>query len=213
MLAARWTLPSPRTLPWPLRDPRHAQTSLEQDEYGRLVMRIRHQILRDVTPRQLEWWFHNIDGEVTIEGVTLSRYLAWHPRDHIHWALARPAPGGGVGVGARFRIVEAFGADPAMLIDVTEEVLRLDQTGISLVNSAAGIELSRLSHDFIAVAGGTNYVSCLTVGVRPRPLGRVINPLVRRFVFTEAMGRAWLRHNVEEVGLLEHLLPLLGAPG
>ncbi len=212
MTAARWKLPPPGNLPWPLRDSRDAVTSLERDEYGRLVMRIRHQTLRGITPRQLEWWFRNIGGDIAIGGVTTTRYRAWHPFDHIHWALARPAPGGGAGVGALFHIVEAFGADPAMLIDVVEEVARLDESGITLVNRRAGIELSRLSHDFVAAPEGTDYISCLTVGTALRPLSAILNPVIRRFVFTKAMGHAWLRHNVEEVGLLEHLLPLLDAP-
>jgi len=46
----------------------------------------------------------------------------------------------------------------------------------------------------------------LTVGAAT-PLGRIVNPLLHRAVFTERMGRAWLRHNVEEVGALEHILP------
>jgi hypothetical protein len=32
---------------------------------------------------------------------------------------------------------------------------------------------------------------------------------VQRFFFDAAHGLAWLRHNVEEVGLLEHFLPAL----
>jgi hypothetical protein len=35
--------------------------------------------------------------------------------------------------------------------------------------------------------------------------------LIRRRAFTEAMGRAWLKHNVEEVGNLEFFLPALYA--
>ena len=40
-------------------------------------------------------------------------------------------------------------------------------------------------------------------------IGAVLNPLMHRFLFGEAMGRAWVKHNVEEVGLLEHIVPLL----
>jgi hypothetical protein len=35
--------------------------------------------------------------------------------------------------------------------------------------------------------------------------------LIRGRLFTEAMGRAWLKHNVEEVGNLEFFLPALYA--
>jgi hypothetical protein len=56
---------------------------------------------------------------------------------------------------------------------------------------------------------GTLYVSTLTVGSTVPVLRGILNPLIHRLVFPEAMGRAWLKHNVEEVGLLEHIIPLL----
>ncbi len=31
--------------------------------------------------------------------------------------------------------------------------------------------------------------------------------VIHRMVLTETMGGAWLRHNVEEVGLLEYIIP------
>lgn len=68
---------------------------------------------------------------------------------------------------------------------------------------------SHLNYDFSAVRGGTLYVSSLTVGTTLPVLRRVLNPLIHGIMFTEAMGQAWLKHNVEEVGLLEHIIPLL----
>jgi hypothetical protein len=59
--------------------------------------------------------------------------------------------------------------------------------------------------------GGTQYESKMHVGTRAVPARFVVNPLIRRRVFTGAMGRAWLKHNVEEVGNLEFFLPALYA--
>lgn len=56
----------------------------------------------------------------------------WHPVDHICWELARPAPTEGAGVGAKFRIVEAFMANPEFYVDVQDTVLRLDVGSITL---------------------------------------------------------------------------------
>ena len=61
--------------------------------------------------------------------------------------------------------------------------------------------------DFVAVEGGTQYLSTLTIGSTLPVLGRLLNALAFRAIFTEAMGRAWLKHNIEEVGLLEHIIP------
>ena len=48
--------------------------------------------------------------------------------------------------------------------------------------------VSRLNHDFSAVAGGTLYVSSLTVGTTVPVLRRILNPLVHRTVFTRGHG-------------------------
>jgi hypothetical protein len=174
-----------------------------------MVMRIRHDVLKAVTPEMLVWWFGNIGGDIEILGKRLNRYLVWHPNDHIRWELARPGPDGRASVGAKFRIVEAFGRNPAYYIDVTETVSRLDVTGFAIEGHRLGLQVTRLNHDFSVVEGGTLYVSSLTVGTSASGLRHAINPLIHRTLFPEAKGRAWLKHNVEEVGLLEHIIPLI----
>ena len=174
-----------------------------------MVMRIRHDVLKGLQPEMVAWWFANIGGDMVIEGKPLNRYLAWHPRDHIFWELVQPGSHGGVCPGAKFRIVEAFDRNPHFYVDVIDTVTRLDVTGFTGVSSIAGQQISHLNHDFTAVDGGTLYVSSLTIGTNLPILRHVLNPLIHRMLFPEAMGRAWLKHNVEEVGLLEHIIPLL----
>jgi hypothetical protein len=204
---SRPPLPPPRRLPWPLKPLDSAQTSLDYDACGRMVMRIRHDLLRGITPAMIDWWFRNIGGDMDVDGVPMNRYLVWHPFDHIHWELASPGPDGGASAGCQFRIVEAFGRNDDFRIDVTETVTRLDATGLTLAGHRAGVEVTRLNHDFIGTDGGTLYVSMLRIGIGVPGLCKVVNPLIHRAVFPEAKGRAWLKHNVEEVGLLEHMLP------
>jgi hypothetical protein len=121
---------------------------------------------------------------------------------------------GGAGQGARFRIVEAFGGNPDFYVDSTELVEKLDLEGISLVRRELGHEIFRLEHRWAAVPGGASYRSRMVVGATGAVAGRLFNALVRHRLFPEEMGREWLRHNVEEVGLPEELLPaLLGEGG
>lgn len=206
MFRSRLPLLPPRSVPWTLKPLESAQTSLHYDAHARMVMTIRHQVLRGLSPAMLVWWFQNIGGDMEIDGRTVNKYLVWHPIDHIRWELVRAAPDGGIGPGARFRIVEAFGANPDFYVDIRDEVIRLDPNGFTLVQRRAGIEIARLNHDFGAVEGGASYFSTLTIGAAAL-LGRIVNPLLHRIVFPERMGRAWLKHNVEEVGILEHILP------
>ena len=201
--------PPPRKLPWPLKPTASAVTSQTYDALGRMVMHIRHDTLRGVSPEMVAWWFGNIGGDMEVDGTRLNKYLVWHPLDHIFWKLAQPDPNGGAGPGAKFRIVEAFGRNLNFYLDIIDTVTRLDATGITLVCYKFGIEVSRLNHDFVEIDSGTQYVSTLTIGTGVPGLRRVLNPLMHRVIFTEAMGNAWLRHNIEEVGLLEHIIPCI----
>ena len=174
-----------------------------------MVMHINHDIVKGLTPEIVAWWFRNIGGDMAVNGAVLNKYLVWHPLDHIHWSLAQPSPSGGAGVGAKFRIVEAFGRNLDFYVDVIDTVTRLDSTGFTAIGYKYGLRVSRLNHDFAAVEGGTQYVSTLTIGTDVPWLSTVLNPILHRMFFPEAMGRAWLKHNIEEVGLLEHIIPLI----
>jgi hypothetical protein len=174
---------------------------------GQLELTIEHDTVRGVTPTMLRWWFENLGRTMTYEGRTYPRYLLWHPRDHVRWELAATSPSGGSGQGASFRIVEAFGANPAFYVDSTERVEELNEEGIALVRRIAGVEVFRLEHRFGDAVGGASYRSRMTVGVAAGALRRPINDLVRPRVFSDAMGTAWLTHNVEEVSMFESILP------
>ncbi|MBL8346648.1 MAG: hypothetical protein JNN03_14505 [Rubrivivax sp.] len=188
-----------------------ARTALAMLPGAQLELTIEHDTIRGVSPAMLRWWFETLGSTMTLAGRTYPRYLVWHPRDHIHWELAARAPDGGTGQGARFRIVEAFAANPAYYVDSTEEVEKLDEEGISLVRRVAGVEIFRLEHRFGHAPGGASYRSRMAVGAAPSLVGNLFNHLVRPWVFSNEMGIAWLTHNVEEVSMFEHILPPLYA--
>ena len=123
MLRRRPPIPAPRSVPWTLKPLSTAETSLSYDALERMVMRIRHDIIKGVTPEMLAWWFANIGGEMEIDGRIQNRYLIWHPFDHIHWELVKPAASGRIEAGAVFRIVEAFGIDTFRVIDTESQRL------------------------------------------------------------------------------------------
>lgn len=192
----------------PLSSARTTQTILAN---GQLELTIEHDSIRGVSPAMLRWWFENLGEEMTFDGRTYPRYLLWHPRDHIHWELSRPSPDGGTGQGAYFRIVEAFAANPAYYVDSTEYVEKLDDEGISLVKRVAGVEVFRLEHRFGEAPKGASYRSRMAVGIASGALRPLFNRVIRPRIFSDAMGTAWLTHNIEEVSMLENLLPPLYA--
>jgi hypothetical protein len=208
-MSRRNELPPPRPLLAPLRTLDTAQTNIRRLADRRLLVTIRHAPLRGVTPEMLGWWFQNIEGTITVEGQKHPRYLIWHPLDHISFATTR-LPDGSVGAGVKFKIVEAFGRDTSLLIRTRDQVDLLDDSGLRLSARVGAIELFALHHRFTREADGSQYDSTLIFGLAGR-LGRLINPVLQRRVFTERHAQAWLKHNVEEVGMLENMLPALYA--
>jgi hypothetical protein len=203
----RRALPPPLDLEWPMKSWEDAELELRY-ERSHMILTIEHETVRGVSPAMLDWWFRHIGGELEIDGRRYSRYRAWHPRDHIDWQLVDGDPGR-VGVGSRFRIVEAFDRNPAWLVDSIETVTKLDETGIRLERHLFGSEVFSLEHWFEPVEDGTRYRSRMELGADTR-FGRLLfNRLLRPMVFSDLMGPAWLKHNVEEVGNFEHFLPEL----
>lgn len=193
---------------YPLRSVDSASVRYSELAHGRRRITIDHRPLAGVTPAMLLDWFSHLGDTMTYGGRTVDRYLAWHPIDHIRCELWRPAPAGGAAEGARFHIFEAYGGRPEFGVDAIDRVEKLDLTGIRLVQRWAGAPILALEHTWSAAADGAHYVSVLELGVGSR-LGRPANRLMRR-LFPAAKAQAWVRHTVEEVGQLEHLLPDLG---
>lgn len=199
-------LPSPLDVDWRRKALNSASTSVSHDDAGRLVLTIDHNIVAGVTPEMLDWWFRHIGGSMTWKGTVRSRYRVWHPEDHIDRQLVRGTTGA-VGVGSRFRIVEAFGRRPEFYVDTVDTVEKLDVTGIRLVQRRFGQVVFSLEHTFQAVDGGTRYRSRMVVGASSGIIRVVFNRFLRPRLFPDAMGEAWLLHNVEEVGNFESFLP------
>ena len=207
---SRLPLPPPRPVVHPMRELGSAVTAVQELPGHRRRLTIDHRPLSGITPDMLRWWFSHIGGDMSYADDRVPRYRVWHPLDHIHWELVRAAPGGGAGEGARFRIVEAFQQRPEFYVDTTDTVEKLDETGIRLVRRIAGVQVLQLEHTWSRGDDGTHYVSVLDIGARAR-IFRPVNRYLNQRKFPLAMARAWLRHNVEEVGLLEHFLPALHA--
>ena len=98
-----------RPVLYPLRPVESATVQFIDGPRRRRRVTIDHRPLNGITPAMLLDWFTHLGETMSYGGETIDRYLAWHPIDHIKWELARQAPAGGAGDGARFRMVEAFG--------------------------------------------------------------------------------------------------------
>lgn len=202
---------TPLPVLYPLRAVDTATVRFADCARGRRRITIDHRPLAEVTPTMLLDWFTHLGSTMEYGGAIVDRYHAWHPIDHIRWELARPAPGGGAAEGARFHMVESFEARPEFTVDEVARVEKLDQTGIRLVLRIAGVPIFQLEHTWSAGADGAHYVTVMDLGVRSALLSPINAVLRRRF--SDEKARAWVKHNIEEVGRLEHLLPGLRPSG
>ncbi|MEZ0453781.1 hypothetical protein ABTW24_19475 [Sphingobacterium thalpophilum] len=206
----KWTLPAEQDFGWKMKSLETAKTSFTIEENGVFKLTIEHDPIRGVTPKMLLWWFKNIGGEMTYKGKNYLKYLVWHPKDHIHWCLVGKTSNNEVAAGSYFRIVEAFGRKMEFLVDSTEYVEKLDETGIRLVKRVGKFEIFSLQHDFIQDGQNTIYKSQMIVGINKKnPFNKIFNYCIRPLFFTKEMGTAWLKHNIEEVGNFEFFLPEL----
>lgn len=159
----------------------------------------------------LSWWFGNIEGTMEYAGSTYPRYHVWHPLDHISFHVVQPSPEGVVGPGARIHIVEAFARNPKFLVDEIATVEQRDEHGARMVKRVLGVKVFELSNEFVEVDEGTRCHTRMIVGA-PSWFGAfVVNRYIRPRMFSDAMAKAWISHQVEEIGNLEQFLPELYA--
>jgi hypothetical protein len=202
--------PEPLNIRWTCKSIETARSGFEILADGRTHCWIEHEVIRGVTPQMLVWWFKHLEGDIDYEGRRLNRYRVWHPRDHIAIEYSRRNPDGSIGVGCVIHLTEMLGANPDYLIDVHTLIVKLDEQGFAHRPRFHGLRLARMDYEFAPTDTGTLYRNSLTVGASGIT-GRLLNPLIRRFMFDEARGRAWIKHNIEEVGNFESFLPKLYA--
>ena len=179
-------IPQPLDLPFALKPVSSADTGVETLPDGRMRFWSRHNVVR-----------------------RYNRYRFWHPQDHVHASYARRLPDGSIGPGAEIRLIEVLGGNEKFVVDTVTHIERLDEGGYIHNPEVFGrTGLARMEYTFEPVSGGTLYENCLIIGTS-RPVLRLANPLRVRLAFDEAHGRAWLRHNIEEVGMFENFLPAL----
>jgi hypothetical protein len=194
-----------------MKDVSSAKTSSERLPDGRMVYRIEHELIRDVTPEMLVWWFRTFPStRLAWNDQLVPMYRIWHPRDHVRCRVVRrpfvrPA-GPGVSEGATVIIIERLG--PAVT-RTRARVAQMDETGLRLVVRRLWIKVGELQHTFERTAEGTLYRSELVVGSRLPGIGRLVNAIARWRLFPPEVGDAWLKHNVEEVGNFQFFLPKL----
>lgn len=202
---------APRTLPWTVPDYHSAQATHTVLPDGRLRIAITHLPLTGIRPEMLAWWYRKLPlSTVDISGVRYPFYHVFHPTEHGRIRVVEPARDGqpGMGIGALVEREEWFGPFDSK---GAGRVTRLDATGMTVVPEVAGLRFGEIDHLFEATPTGTRYRVVSTIGVEWPLVGGMVNWAIRRAMYPEAMLQHWERHQIEEVGMLQHFLAALYA--
>ncbi|WP_161927203.1 hypothetical protein [Gordonia crocea] len=177
---------------------------------GLIRVRIEHDTIAGVTPEMMRWWFENLAGTTTWNGVDftgpeVSHYHLWHHRDHIAVTPAPVAtPAAKIGTDTTFTIDEQFN-DYRERIHATVTTTRLDEEEFTFDIHKAGVRVGRIVHLYGPTTGGLRFYAETTIGFESGPW-RAVNA-VRPLFYSARTADHWIRHNIEETGRSEDVIP------
>jgi hypothetical protein len=174
---------------------------------GKLLIQIRHPLLKGVTPEMISWWYKNLaSGKYSIQGVKYEFYHLFHLTEHGKTTVVKAATDGsaGMGKGATIYRQERFGKFLSKGYGRVEE---FSQNGFVVTPIMGPLDLGRIEHQFISKEKGTYYTVRTVLGSDLPIIGSVINFYIRNCPFRPEIVQEWIRHQVEEVGSLVNYLP------
>ena len=211
-----WQLPQPavkrdppRQLPWTVPDHRLAEKGYEYLPDGRIRVITHHLPLPGVTPAMLAWFYQQLPiSTVDLDGTNYPLYHLFHATEHGRLWVVEPAPDGtpGMARGAVIERHEWFGEydrqGKALISEFSDQ-------GMTALAHAAGLQIGVVEHRYSVENGETRYTVTATIGSELPVVGWLLNRYLSDRLFTEPMLAEWMRHQVEEVGVLPYFLPQL----
>ncbi|MGW5137938.1 hypothetical protein ACWEPH_02570 [Nocardia beijingensis] len=188
--------------------------NVEESRNGAIRVQIEHDTIRGVTPTMMRWWFENLAATTTWNGVDftgpqISHYHLWHHRDHISVTPLSDGsdgrPNNGFAVGATSRIDEQFN-DFHDRIHAKVRTTRLDEEEFNFDLLTLGQTVGHIEHKYHEERGGLRFYAETVIGLDGP--ASVANHL-RKFAYTTQTAENWIRHNIEETGRSEQILPVL----
>jgi len=194
-------------------------TDITMKSDGHILVQIEHDDIKGVTGEMIKWWFENLAGYTTWNGVDFSGpevalYHLWHHRDHVAVTPLSNAPDGtinhGFREGADSRIEERFNEVHHHVYDHMHTITLTDREftfNIMQGNKVAG----HISHIYEPVEEGLSFYAETEVGMYGGFAATLFNKLVLPHIYTTTDAEHWIYHNIEETGRTEDVLPVLFA--
>jgi DAPG hydrolase PhiG domain len=163
-----------------------------------------------VTTEMLSWWYRHVPGTMQYADGTYSRYLVWHPLDHISYEIESEHPVGEATIvepGTRLHIVEALGRDLENVLDIHVAVESIDEGSAVISRRVFGSSVVRLQNEFESIDSGAKYITRMTLGDDTLSGRLLLNRVARTRALPPRKLERWIRHHIEEIGNLENFLP------
>lgn len=186
---------------------------------GTVLVQIEHDNIKNCTPEMILWWFHNLSQTTTWNGVDFSgpevdHNHLWHHRDHVKVTPLTNAPDGTVNKGflegCDSRIDERFNEHH---FHVTQRMhtIRLNEQEFTFEIMFGPLKAGHITHLYEKTEDGSSFYAETELGMQIPVLGWLFNWLILPFIYTKKTAEHWVKHNIEETGRTEDILPVLYA--
>jgi|GEM_PF-1519694 len=191
--------------------------SIRRKWNGAILVQIDHDTIHHVTPEMMRWWFENMAGTTTWNGIDFSgpeikSYHLWHHRDHVAVTPLTHGRDGrenkGFLPGCDSKIEERFN-EIHFHVNTRMHTTRLDDREFTFEIKFCGLTFGHITHLYAPEGDGISFYAETEIGSRLPVLGWLLNWLVVPFVYNKKTGEHWVRHNIEETGRTEDILPVL----
>lgn len=184
---------------------------------GCILVQIEHDDIENVIPEMLQWWFEHL-GCMTnwngkdFSGPPVSLYHLWHHRDHV---AVTPLNNGADGTentgfkeGADTRIHEVFN-EFHFTVHTRMHTVTLNEREYVFLIKFGPLTAGHIKHQYAPVEGGSSFYAETKLGLEIPVLGWIFNWLILPFIYNKKTAENWVRHNIEETGRTQDILPVL----
>lgn len=184
---------------------------------GRIRVQIEHDTIKGCAPEMMRWWFENLAATTTwngndFSGPEVSHYHLWHHRDHVAVTPVTSGVDGaanhGFAAGATSVIREQFN-DHHERIKARVITTRLDDTEFTFIIKKFDITVGKIVHLYHQTDAGLRFYAETQIGVRIPIIGPILNWLLIPWLYSKKTAEHWIKHNIEETGQTEAILPPL----
>ena len=186
---------------------------------GSILVQIEHDTIKGVNPEMMQWWFENLSQTTRWNGIDFSgpeifNYHLWHHRDHIAVTPLNNAIDGRINrgflEGCDSKIEEIFN-EVHFHVNTRMHTTKLDDKEFTFLIKAAGLTIGHITHLYTQENNGLAFYAETEIGCQIPIIGWFLNCLILPFIYNKKTGMHWIKHNIEETGRTEDILPILYA--